>query len=745
MKRFTCLFAFVIPFLSARPASSGEPGRMTVPPVAFQAPRNNLAPDFQAAGVIPIFFDGLPWKGKPTRVFAWVGAPKLEPGKKAPGIVLVHGGGGTAFDTWVRLWVSRGYAAIAMDTCGCVPKGSYGKWQRHDAGGPPGWGGFNEVDEPIADQWPYHAVADVILAHSLLRSMAEVDADRIGITGISWGGYLTCIVSGLDNRFKFAAPVYGCGFLGDNSAWAPELKKLGAKGDRWLAMWDPSQYLKDGKMPKLWVTGTNDFAYPMNALQKSYREAGGVSTLCVRLRMPHGHGAVSENPAEIAAFADSIVANGKPLATIEQRERDGDQVSVRSSSETTIKQAELLYTEDEGEWQNRRWQTAPAAFDRATKIATATLPPKTKVYYMNLVDDRNLLVSTKHEELTPNDPAKVFVGYLFGHPRKINFKLYTHICHAFLVADEQGNVRKDRNVPSRDVTTQAHQAGVKVLLSLGGWGWDKQFAAIVSQPESEDRYVQAVIAIVKDYDYDGVDLDWEYPDTEKEVAGFERLVRRLRKQLNEIGTAKARPMLVTMAASSSAGTLKWLGKDFLLETMDWINVMTYDYTGGWTNFAGHHSPLFASSKQPGASRSTALTMKYLLEERGLPANRLAVGIPLYGRGFPVSEPYASTKDAPKTRVPGGGFKNLYVLEHEKGWTRTWDDETKNPWLTAPDHKAVIGYDDAESVAFKTEWAMKQGFRGVFFWEIGADLMPNDTNPLQQAARAKLDETQPKPK
>jgi hypothetical protein len=245
------------------------------------------------------------------------------------------------------------------------------------------------------------------------------------------------------------------------------------------------------------------------------------------------------------------------------------------------------------------------------------------------------------EGVKPKDTAKVFVGYLYGHPRHINFRLYTHLCHAFLVADEEGNVRKDRNVPSRDLTTKAHQAGVKVLLSLGGWGWDKQFAAIVSKPEAEDRYVKSVMAVITDNDYDGIDLDWEYPDNEKEITGFERLVRRFRKQLDEIGAAKGRPMLVTMAASSNKGTLSWLRKEFLLETMDWINVMTYDYTGNWTDFAGHHSPLFASRKQPGSPRSTALSLKYLVEERGLPADRLAVGIPLYGRGFAVSEPYAS--------------------------------------------------------------------------------------------------------
>jgi chitinase len=66
--------------------------------------------------------------------------------------------------------------------------------------------------------------------------------------------------------------------------------------------------------------------------------------------------------------------------------------------------------------------------------------------------------------------------------------------------------------------------------------------------------------------------------------------------------------------------------------------------------------------------------------------------------------------------------------------RQWDDETKNPWLIAPDRSVVIGYDDAESVVLKTDWALSRGFRGVFFWQIGADRLPDGTNPLQAAAR-----------
>jgi dienelactone hydrolase len=371
---------------------------MIVPSSAFQAPRHSPAPGFQAEGIKAIFFDGPAWKGNPTRVFAWVGLPKLERGAKAPGIVLVHGGGGTAFDYWVRLWVARGYAAIAMDTCGCVPRGTYGNWQRDDAGGPPGWGGFDRTDDPIEDQWPYHAVSAVIRAHSLLRSMPDVDTGRIGITGISWGGYLTCIVAGLDNRFRFAAPVYGCGFLGDDSAWADEFKRLGAKGQRWLAVWEPSHYLKDAKMPKLWVTGTNDFAYPMDSLQKSYRLAGGSSTLCIRLRMPHGHHGPGENPAEILAFADSIVRQGTPLARIEGQGRHGDRIWARFGSCPPIVSAELLYTRDAGAWKDRRWETSPAELDQPARIARATIPPRATVYYLNLTDDQGRVVSTEHKE-----------------------------------------------------------------------------------------------------------------------------------------------------------------------------------------------------------------------------------------------------------------------------------------------------------------------------------------------------------
>ncbi|MBI3860617.1 MAG: acetylxylan esterase [Planctomycetia bacterium] len=357
--------------------------------------------DYAAEAVRAFFYEGQPYHGKPTRVFAYYGAPRAVAGTKLPAMVLIHGGGGTAFDRWVRVWTARGYAAIAMDLCGCVPDGSYGNWKRHEIGGPPGWdASFGQVDEPVAEHWQWHAVSAVLRAHSLIRSFPEVDADRIGVTGISWGGYLTGLVAGIDRRFKFASPVYGCGFLGENSAWLPAFEKMGAeKSARWLELWDPLHYLPHAKMPVLWVNGTNDFAYPMDSWKKSYRLPRSRQTLCLRVRMPHGHGPAGENPEEIHVYANAILKGAPPLARITGQGRVDKDVVVTFKSESPIARAELNFTRDSGKWQDRKWESVAIEVDKAGQKATGRIPEGTTVYFVNVFDDRNCAVSSEHEVL----------------------------------------------------------------------------------------------------------------------------------------------------------------------------------------------------------------------------------------------------------------------------------------------------------------------------------------------------------
>ncbi|MGI5924146.1 MAG: LamG-like jellyroll fold domain-containing protein [Lentisphaeria bacterium] len=338
-------------------------------------PFNTMAED----PVRPLMYDGLPYEGKPTRVFAWYGAPAgASADQPVPAMVLVHGGGGTAFRKWVKLWNDRGYAAIAMDTCGHlpIPLDSDAKpWPKHAFSGPPGWGDYGNMDKPISDHWGYHAVAAVVLGHSLIRSFPEVDATRIGVTGISWGGYLTCIVAGVDDRFRFAAPVYGCGFLGEGSAWLGRLRGMGnEKAMRLCTLWDPSQYLVYARMPMLFCNGTNDnFFWPPAWMKSSSITKGPVSRY-FKPRMPHGH-APAGDPKEITAFADAILKNAQPLPSFSAFSHTDRRIQARVTSPTEIAGAEIIYTTtNTGEWKSRQWLSTPIAISKDAGTNTAAKP-----------------------------------------------------------------------------------------------------------------------------------------------------------------------------------------------------------------------------------------------------------------------------------------------------------------------------------------------------------------------------------
>jgi dienelactone hydrolase len=361
-------------------------------------------------GVRALFFDSVPYKGKPTRVFAYYGVPDDWDGQPLPAMVLTHGGSGGAYAEWVRQWTARGYAAISFDHFGQIPAVTppgepYNiNPARNPDGGPINSNVFAEIDDPIEDQWTYHAVAAALLAHSLLRSFPEVDADRIGLTGISWGGYLTCIVASLDSRYQFAAPIYGSGFLSEDSAWLAEFEKIGPeKTARWNSLWDPSQYLSRSQLPLLWVNGTNDFAFYLNTWQKSLRLPRRPRVLSLQVRMEHGQheGAV---PEEIRVYADSFLKGGKPLAVVGPIETSLDGIaSVSFEKGVPIVKAELNYTADLGNGPERLWETVPATLT-SERTAEAPIPPQARAFFINITDERGLITSSEYltQEPTAN-------------------------------------------------------------------------------------------------------------------------------------------------------------------------------------------------------------------------------------------------------------------------------------------------------------------------------------------------------
>lgn len=177
--------------------------------------------------------------------------------------------------------------------------------------------GFDKVADPVQDQWTYHAVAAAVRGHSLLRSFPGVDANRIGVTGISWGGYLTAVLwQAWTTVSLMRCRSTGAGSLATTQPGSPTLR-------RWAAR-TPANGLLCGTLlftcrsPRCrffgWTAAT---ILPIPWIRcRAIALAKVRLTLCVRLRMPHGHGPAGENPKEILTFAGHFTADDKPPAGV---------------------------------------------------------------------------------------------------------------------------------------------------------------------------------------------------------------------------------------------------------------------------------------------------------------------------------------------------------------------------------------------------------------------------------------------
>lgn len=400
MRPALLLLLLALPALGAdRAADRAEAlrlGELTTPPAVHDA-----AGFKTEDGIRPIFFDALPWQGRPTRVFAYLGLPAKRAGK-VPGIVLVHGGGGTAFREWVKKWNDEGFAAISIAVEGQTDLNTQKEpkrppvWGRHEWSGPARTGTFVDGNLPLKDQWMYHALADTILANSLLRSLPEVDAGKIGVMGISWGGVITSTVVGIDARFAFGIPTYGCGHLFDaENNWGVALHD----NETYIQVWDGMNYADRVRMPVLWLSWPQDAHFPLGCQAEHYRKAPGPRLVSLVSKMGHSHPA-GWNPPDSYAFARSVAETGKPWAScLSVDAKDGVAVAAFASTKP-LDAAVLVSTTDRGFTGKRQWVETPATAvsGGGGTTVSAPLPPGTTAWYLN-VRSGKLTVSSDYQEV----------------------------------------------------------------------------------------------------------------------------------------------------------------------------------------------------------------------------------------------------------------------------------------------------------------------------------------------------------
>ncbi|AXY77739.1 alpha/beta fold hydrolase [Paraflavitalea soli] len=375
------------------PAQSQIKGTLWDVPAIYKTPAYETISSDSAIGIV---YTGLNYRDTTQRVFAYYATPGTLSGNREgdhhlPAVVLVHGGGGTAFREWAILWAKKGYAAIAMDLRGNGPG------RVHLENGfvePGGKTPYFTITPSLEDQWMYQAVADVILAHNLLRSMPEVDSNRTAITGISWGGIITSLMAGVDDRYKAAVPVYGCGYLYENSAMKKELDLL-ATADRqtWVQQYDPSQYIGKAGMPVLFVNGTNDGHFYLDSYAKTYQLVRS-RNLSIKVGLKHNHRYGWENE-EVAGFINSYLNHTPPLAIIKKIAIKKNRVIASVQSSVPLSAAALHYTTDTAALlKDKQWQTVKVTVDK--QMIQSPLPPAgTLLWFLTVIDERGMQTSSE--------------------------------------------------------------------------------------------------------------------------------------------------------------------------------------------------------------------------------------------------------------------------------------------------------------------------------------------------------------
>jgi len=332
------------------------------------------------------FYESVPYNGHVTKIYAWLGLPEKVEGK-VPAMVLVHGGGGTAFSSWVKKWNRLGYAAISIAVEGQTdvrqdPSKPTSPWVRHAWAGPARDGIYGDADAPLQEQWMYHATAATILARTLLASLPEVDPQRIGVMGVSWGGIVTATVLGLDPRFALGVIVYGCGFLGGSDNFYGEALR---NHQGYREIWDPGLRLQRCQVPTLWISWPGDTHFSMEQFAESYRRVGGPKMVSLIPSLGHGHEAAWNRP-ESYTFAERVFRDGKPWIRQTTLLQKGRQLTGSFLSEIPVEKARLVWSTERGFTGGRTWQEAGADFftQGGSWTVSADLPEGTTAAFLNL-------------------------------------------------------------------------------------------------------------------------------------------------------------------------------------------------------------------------------------------------------------------------------------------------------------------------------------------------------------------------
>ena len=356
------------------------------------------------------------------------------------------------------------------------------------------------------------------------------------------------------------------------------------------------------------------------------------------------------------------------------------------------------------------------------------------------------------------------------NPQTIPYSKYSIINYSFFKPNSDGTIKgldawadenlllgkidyrtePNKHYPNTSLVDLAHQAGVKVLISVGGWTQSYLFSRIAADPRKRKRFAGECRRIVELYKLDGIDIDWEYPgDAERDgkpadKQNFTFLLRGIRDSLNQLGSQTGSKYLLTGAFSASKKNMAHIEWHKISPFLDAINLMTYDFYGSWDSQAGHNSPLFATAYDDSPANIDG-AVKALTTIYGVSPSKINIGVAFYGRSLKTKEkPEVLTAltgkvDTITFHTDEGSPLYYNILKQHHLFTEHWDEYAQVPYLTGKDDlKTFVSYDDARSIANKAHYVTTKKLRGVIIWEMTGDCVETVENEVKTFKNPLLD-------
>ena len=297
------------------------------------------------------------------------------------------------------------------------------------------------------------------------------------------------------------------------------------------------------------------------------------------------------------------------------------------------------------------------------------------------------------------------------------------------------STEKGEHTTGAGLTDLAHQNGVKVMLSVGGWADSYNFPEVAGSALGRSRFAHSCIERIKEFRFDGIDIDWEYPGyvehkgTPQDAQNFTSLLQTIRDSLNGYGKHTGQMYLLTAALPANFSGATAIEVRKIAPILDQLNIMTYDFSGPWDSLSNHNSPLYPSRPED-STRNVDAAFRLYHDTYGVPAGKINLGVPFYAHTFSnCTSLHTPHTGSDTVHFSGDGNSYHDIVPMRGKFTRYWDDRAKAPYLVNTEWKTVVSYDDEESVRYKAQYVVDENACGLIIWEITGDYMPDRTTPL----------------